>query len=482
MSGCADVAALTLSDAARLISSRKLSPVELTEACLDRVRRFDPAISSFILVTEDAAIAQAKQAGEEIANGRYRGPLHGIPYALKDIIETAGIPTTAHSRVLRHHVPEHDAVVVRHLRAAGGILFGKLACLEFAHARPTPDQAWPQARNPWNSAHGFTGGSSTGSAAAVAASFALGTIGTDTGGSIRNPAALCGITGLMPTYGRVSRRGVIPYSYSLDHVGPLAWTAEDCAAVLQAIAGHDPEDPGSAEKPVPDFKAEFRDRLAGVRIGWIRHFYERDMIADEETRKAIEESARALRDLGATVEETSAQPLQAYHDCKLIISTAEFYSVHEAEFAAKFADYGDDLKSKVFPGAFIRAIDYLTAQKQRRKLARDMLRTMARFDVLLTAANFRPAPRIADTPRDSGEFFQTPNITAVSNIAGAPTISLCNGFSANGLPLAFQLIGRPFGEATLLAVAHAYQQATSWHRRRPNLLEPLAARARRTGA
>src|SRR4051812_23832325 len=197
-----------------------------TEGCLDRIRRFDSAISSFILVTEDIALKQAKQAEDEIAHGRYRGPLHGIPYALKDIIETAGIPTTAHSRVLKEYVPTEDAVVAQRLRAAGGILLGKLACLEFAHARPTPDQAWPQARNPWNTAHGFTGGSSTGSGAAIAASFALGTVGTDTGGSVRNPAALCGITGLMPTYGRVSRRGVIPYSYSLDHVGPLAWTAE----------------------------------------------------------------------------------------------------------------------------------------------------------------------------------------------------------------------------------------------------------------
>jgi aspartyl-tRNA(Asn)/glutamyl-tRNA(Gln) amidotransferase subunit A len=475
MSGSADLATLTLADAGRLISSRNLSPVELTEGYLDRIRRFDPAISSFILVTEDIAFQQAKQAEDEIANGRYRGPLHGIPYALKDIIETAGIPTTAHSRVLKEHVPTDDAVIAQHLRAAGGILLGKLACLEFAHARPTPDQVWPQARNPWNTAHGFTGGSSTGSGAAIAASFALGTIGTDTGGSIRNPAALCGITGLMPTYGRVSRRGVIPYSYSLDHVGPMAWTAEDCAVMLQAIAGYDPEDPGSAERPVPDFKAKFRDQLDGLRIGWIRHFYERDMIADEETRKAIEETVRVLRDLGATVEEASAQPLQAYHDCKLIISVAEFYSAHEAEFVANFAAYGEDLKSKAFQGAFVRAVDYLQAQKQRRKLARDMVRTMAQFDVLLTAANFRPAPRVSTEPRAFGDFFQTPNITAVSNVTGNPTTSLCNGFSSKGLPLAVQIIGKPFDEANVLAVAHAYQQATSWHRRRPTLVETLAA-------
>jgi aspartyl-tRNA(Asn)/glutamyl-tRNA(Gln) amidotransferase subunit A len=475
MNDGADLATPTLSGAGRLIRSGKLSPVELTQSCLERIRRFDPTISSFILVTQDIALAQAREAEAEIAKGRYRGPLHGIPYALKDIIETAGIPTTAHSRVLKEHVPAHDAVVAWRLREAGGILLGKLACLEFAHARPTSDQAWPQARNPWNTAHGFTGGSSTGSAAAVAASFALGAIGTDTGGSVRNPAALCGITGLMPTYGRVSRRGVIPYSWSLDHVGPMAWTAEDCAVMLQTIAGYDPEDPGSAEGPVPDFRGKFRERLDGLRIGWIRHFYERDMIADDETRNAIEETVRTLRDLGATVEETSAQPLLAYHDCKLIISVAEFYSVHEAEFAAKFAAYGDDLKSKAFAGAFVRAVDYLAAQKERRKLARDMAATMAQFDVLLTAANLRPAPRISNEPKDSGDFFQTPNITSVSNVTGNPTISLCNGFSSNGLPLAFQIMGRPFDEANVLAVAHVYQQATPWHRRRPKLVETLAA-------
>jgi len=475
MNGGVDLATLTLSDAGRLISSRTLSPVELTKGYLDRICRFDPAISSFILVTEEIALQQARRAENEIARGGYRGMLHGVPYALKDVIETAGIPTTAHSRVLKEYVPTRSAAVAQRLHNAGGILLGKLACLEFAHARPSPDQAWPQARNPWNTAHGFTGGSSTGSGAAVAASLALATIGTDTGGSVRNPAALCGITGLMPTYGRVSRRGVIPYSYSLDHVGPMAWTAEDCAWMLQMIAGHDPEDPGSAEIPVPDFRAKFRDRLDGLRIGWVRRFYERDMMADTETRAAIEEAVRALRDLGATVEEATAQPLQAYHDCKLIISVAEFYSVHEADLVANFAAYGDDLKSKVVQGAFVRAVDYLQAQKQRRKLARDMVRTMAPFDLLLTAANLRPAPRISSAPRDYGDFFHTPNITSVTNVTGNPTISMCSGFSSNGLPLAFQLIGKPFDEADLLAVARAYQQATGWHRRRPTLVETLAA-------
>ena len=271
-----DLADLTLAEAASLIAAKKLSPVELTRFSLDRIARFDPAINSFLLVTGDIALEEARAAEAEIMAGRYRGALHGIPYALKDIIETAGVTTTAHSRLLKDHVPSRDAVVVARLKAAGAIMLGKLACLEFAHASPSSDQAWPQARNPWNRDYGFTGGSSTGSAAAVAAGFVLAALGTDTGGSVRNPASLCGISGLMPTYGRVSRRGVIPYSFSMDHVGPLAWTAQDCALILQAVAGYDPEDPGSADMPVPDFSAPLRRDLKGVKIGWVRHFYEKD--------------------------------------------------------------------------------------------------------------------------------------------------------------------------------------------------------------
>ena len=463
-----DLATLTLSDAAALIKSKQLSPVELTRGYLDRIRRFDGAINSYLRVTQDVAERQAKAAEHEIMAGRYRGPMHGIPYALKDIVETAGIATTAHSRVLRDHVPHSDAVVVTRLANAGAVLLGKLACLEFAHGSPSVNQCWPQARNPWNVAHGFTGGSSTGAASAIAASLALGTIGTDTGGSVRNPAALCGVTGLMPTYGRVSRRGVIPYSFSLDHVGPLAWTAADCALMLQVLAGYDRADPGSVDRPVPDFSAGIDADIRGVRVGWLRHWYERDGKADEEICVAMEATARALGALGAEVEEATARPLIDYHDCKLIISVAEFYSVHEAEFVAHFADYGADLKGKTFQGAFVTAADYIQAQRQRRKLAEDMAHTMARFDVLLTAANFRPAPKI-DQPRDSTEFFQQPNLTAAFNVTANPTISICNGFSASGLPLACQIAGKPFDEATVLRVAHAYQRSTAWLKRRPEL-------------
>ena len=466
-----DVASLTLSDLATLIKSRQASPVEVTQACLDRVEYYDHAIHAFIRVTADVAMERARAAEREIMSGRYRGPMHGIPYGLKDIVETKDIPTTAHSRVLIDHVPTADAVVETRLAEAGGILLGKLGCLEFAHASPTPDQAWPQVRNPWNTDHGFTGGSSTGSGAAVAAGFVPVAIGTDTGGSVRNPAALCGIAGLMPTYGRVSRRGVIPYSFSLDHVGPLARTARDCAIMLNAIAGYDVDDPGSADIAAPDFTGALNGDIRGLRVGLLRHFYEEEMIADDDTRAAMAETIGVLRDLGAVISEVRARPLLDYHDCKLIIAVAEFYSVHEADFAARFHDYGADLQTKAFQGAFLSASDYLQAQRVRRRLALGMQRTLEPFDVLLTASNFRPAPKIEAKPRDSIEFFQKPNITAVFNVTGNPAICIANGFSAGGLPLSCQIVGKYFDEATVLRVADALERVTPWSKTRPVLKE-----------
>ena len=466
-----DVSNLTVADISGLIRDRKVSPVEVTQAYLDRIARYDHAINSFLLVTADLALERARQAEAEISAGRWRGPMHGVPYGLKDIVETKGIRTTAHSKVLRDHVPTQDAVIEQKLAAAGAVLLGKLGCLEFAHASPTADQGWPQVRNPWNTDHGFTGGSSTGSGAAVAASLVPCAVGTDTGGSVRNPAALCGIAGIMPTYGRVSRRGVIPYSFSLDHVGPLAWTARDCAIMLEAMAGYDPEDPGSADAPAPQLVDALSGDIRGLRIGLLRHFYEEEMLADDDTRAAMNETIRVLRDLGAELTEIRARPLLDYHDCKLIIAVAEFWSVHEQEFAAKFHDYGADLQTKAFQGTFLSAADYLQAQRVRRRLAVEMQQTLAPFDVVLTASNFRPAPKIETKPRDSTEFFQKPNITAVFNVTGNPAICIANGFSHDGLPLSCQIVGKYFDEATVLRVADAIERATPWRKRRPVLKE-----------
>jgi aspartyl-tRNA(Asn)/glutamyl-tRNA(Gln) amidotransferase subunit A len=458
---------LSIAETGPLLKSQQLSPVELTNAFLDRIEAIDARIHSFVLVTREEALRQANEAEREIASNRYRGPLHGIPIGLKDLIETAGIRTTAHSKVLIDHIPAEDATAVSLLKNAGAVLLGKLGCLEFAHGSPSPDQAWPAVRNPWNPEHGFTGGSSTGSASAVAAGLVMGALGTDTGGSIRNPASFCGIAGLMPTYGRVSRKGVIPYSFSLDHCGPMAWTAEDCAIMLQAIAAYDPGDPGSADLPVPNYSADLNMGIRGMRIGVIRHFYESHLPLEDETRRAFETALQELTKLGALLEEVKLRELEDYDDCKVIISEAEFFAVHEKDLLERFQDYGANLRFRAVPGGLIRAVDYIQAQRQRAKLVAEMQTLFAGYDAMATLCTYGPAPKMSmDEPT---HFFQRPNLTAVFNVTGNPAISICTGFDRTGLPLAMQIVGRPFAEVTILRIAHAYEQATPWRQRRPSL-------------
>ncbi|MCZ6495418.1 MAG: amidase, partial [Alphaproteobacteria bacterium] len=354
---------LSIAEAGRRFRAGDLSPVTLTQAFLERIERINPKIDAYLLVTGDRALDAAKAAEAALAEGRDLGPLLGIPVALKDNIETAGIRTTAQSRVLLDHLPERDAFVVEKLKEAGAVPLGKLACLEFAHGAPSPDQAFPPARNPWNRDHGFTGGSSTGSGAAVAAGLAMAALGTDTGGSIRNPAALCGTAGLMPTYGRVSRRGVIPYSFSLDSCGPLAWTVEDCALVLNTIAGHDPSDPGSAALPVDDFTDGLGDGIEGLRIGVLRHFFAEDMVADREMAASIDAALAVLAGLGAAVADARARPLMDYHDVKILIGESEFFAAHERDWMARAGDFGASLQYRTAEGGMIPAVDYLQAQR-----------------------------------------------------------------------------------------------------------------------
>src|SRR5712671_3320672 len=277
---------LTIAEAARLIQQRELSPVELVDSRLARIEQFDGKLNSFIRVLADQARADARAAETEIKTGKYRGPLHGIPIGLKDIYETAGVATTGHSKVMQDHVPKADAFSVTRLRDAGAIVMGKLATHEFAFGGPSFDLPWPPARNPWDTTR-FTGGSSSGTGAAVAAGLVLGGTGSDTGGSIRGPAAYCGLAGIKPTYGLISRMGILPLAFSLDHAGKMASTAEDCAILLQAMAGHDPADPGSASRPVPDYRAALQGPIKGLRVGLIRHFYERDNEANAATCDAI---------------------------------------------------------------------------------------------------------------------------------------------------------------------------------------------------
>src|SRR5438270_1933311 len=288
---------LTIAEAAKLIQQRELSPVELVDSRFARIEKFDGRLHSFIRVLADSARAEARAAETEIAAGNYRGPLHGIPLGLKDIYETGGVPTTGHSKVMQDHVPKADAFSVKKLRDAGAVVMGKLATHEFALGGPSFDLPWPPARNPWDTAR-FTGGSSSGTGASVAAGLVLGGTGSDTGGSIRGPAAFCGLAGIKPTYGLVSRMGILPLAFSLDHAGPLAWNAEDCAIMLQAMAGHDPSDPASASRPVRDYRTALQGAVKGLRIGLIRHFYESDNAANAATRNAIDAAAKQLAELG----------------------------------------------------------------------------------------------------------------------------------------------------------------------------------------
>jgi len=457
---------LTIAEASALISKRELSPVELVESRLQRIDRLDGELHSFIRVLREPALAAARSAEAEIMAGNRRGPLHGIPIGLKDIYETKGVATTGHSKVMIDHVPQQDATSVRLLTAAGAIMLGKLATHEFAFGGPSFDLPWPPPRNPWDTTR-FTGGSSSGTGAAVAAGLVLGGTGSDTGGSIRGPAAFCGIAGLKPSYGRISRAGILPLAFSLDHAGPMAWTAEDCAIMLGAMAGHDRADPASADRPVPDYRAALASDVKGLRIGLIRHFYEDDNPANEATRQAIAAAVKVLEDLGCSVREVRLSPLADWAACGILIMLAEGYAIHETNLRERFTDYGEAFRDRMALAALISGGDYVQAVRRRRELVSEFSSTMADLDLVLTAA----APSEAPTFDAVGKFaiFERPSLTMPFNVTGMPAMSVCCGYTAAGLPLAFQLAGKPFDEATVLKLAHAYEKATPWRSTRPRL-------------
>src|SRR3989449_850344 len=462
---------LSIAELSSLIAARKLSPVELVEALIRRVEQYDPQTRAFITPTFDLARQQARQAESEIAAGPPRGPLHGIPFALKDIYDTRGIRTSAHSRVFIDRIPEEDATATTRLYAAGAVLLGKLATHEMAHAGPSFDLPWPPARNPWNLAH-FTGGSSSGSGAAVAAGMVPVALGSDTGGSIRGPASLCGVVGLMPTFGLVSRAGVITNSYTFDHCGPLARTVEDCALVLQALAGYDPNDAGSVRRDIPSYREALRDDLRGLRIGVLRHHWEQDIPASEDVRRAMDAALDVLRRLGATMEECRVRPLAEYFDVKIVVAESEIFSVHQANLVARPKDFGADFRSRVLPSVLFTAHDYVHATRERRRMQLEMPTLYDKFDAFVTAG-MGEAPRLADYR--SVSFWQKPSLLTAWNVTGQPVLALPNGVGGRGLPLGMQILGRPFGEETILSVGHAYERATEWHTRRPHLVQGATA-------
>jgi aspartyl-tRNA(Asn)/glutamyl-tRNA(Gln) amidotransferase subunit A len=365
-----DLAFLGIADAAEMIRARKLSPVEYTQALLDRTTKLAGRYHAYIRLTPDVALAAARQAESEIMAGRWKGPLHGVPFALKDIIDAVGLPTTAHSKVLIDNVAAADAPVAARLKAAGSVMMGKLATHEFAIGGPSFDLPWPPAVNPWGGRH-FPGGSSSGSGVALACGMVPAALGTDTGGSVRNPASMCGITGLKPTYGRVSRRGVLPLAYSLDHVGPMTRTVRDNALLLQILAGHDPEDPGSADVAVPDYAADLDRGVKGLKLGLVRHFYTTDMQAHPEQAQAIERAAEILRELGAEVREIRLEPLEDYAACTRLIIRCEAYAIHRRWLAERPGDYGELARQRILDGAAVSAADYIDALRMRARLIAD---------------------------------------------------------------------------------------------------------------
>lgn len=455
----------TIAEASRLIAAGELSPVALTEAALSRAGALNPRLDAFIEITAERARAAAKRAEAEIGGGRRRGPLHGVPYGLKDIYDAAGLRTTAHSRLLLDNVAAEDAETTARLEAAGMVLIGKLATHEFATGGPAWDLPFPPARNPWNTAH-FTGGSSSGSGAAVASGILPLAMGSDTGGSIRLPAAYCGTVGLKPTYGRVSRRGIVPLCYSLDTAGPLTWTVEDAALALQALAGYDKRDPGSADVPVPDYRAALRQSVAGLRIGYARAFND-DAGVGAEQKAALDAAAQLLATLGTEVIEVKLPPNDHFQAVCRTISHAESFAIHREDLLGRPEMYARVTRERLMLGGFITATQYVQAQRLRRILTAKVDALFETCDALLTAVIPGPAPVLEET--DQRPWREPQPISSVFNVTGHPCIAQSCGFAASGLPLSVQFVGRAFDEAMVLRIGHAYERAAGWTAKRPEI-------------
>src|SRR5215510_3947932 len=461
----AEIGFLTIAEASRLIERKKLSPVELISALVRRAEILDPQINAYLLPTAEKALAQARDAEREIMAGAYRGAMHGIPFGLKDIYSTAGIRTTGHSKTCIDTVPSCDATTVAKLYAAGAVLMGKFATHEFAHGGPSFDLPWPPARNPWNRDH-FTGGSSSGSGAAVAAGLVRIAMGSDTGGSIRGPAFYCGTVGLKPTYGLVSRRGVFPLSYTLDHCGPLTWSVEDAALTMQVIAGYDALDPASADLAVPDFTSGIGQDLAGLKLAYPRSFFATQEDIAEEMLASLDASAQQLAKLGAKVEEIELPDFELFNACGRVILIAEAYAIHEKNLLTRPLDYARYTYQRMMVGATISAADLTQAFRLRRELAAIInTHILGTYDAIITANGLTPAPRFDEFPADV-----PPKMTLQTmpfNVTGNPALAIPTGFAKGGLPLGMQIVGRAFNEPTVLRIGAAFEAASGWINMRP---------------
>ena len=458
---------LSIRQAGELIQRGELSPVELTRACLDRIQSTDDRLHSFILLLADEALAQARTAEAEVLRGDYRGPMHGIPFALKDLYDTAGVRTTSGSQVDIDRVPSEDATTTARLKEAGGILLGKLAMHEFALGGPDWTTPFEPARNPWNLDH-ITGGSSSGSGSAVASGQSLGALGSCTGGSIRGPASLCGIVGLKPTYGRVSRFGVVTLSWSQDHAGPMTRTVEDTAFMLQAIAGHDPRDPTSSRSPVPDYSRSLREDIRGIRIGLPRHyFFDDDPGVNREVVAKVEQAVAVLEELGAHVEEVTLPSLDYVRAANSVIMVSEAFAYHEPNLKTRPQEFGQIVRGRFRIGGLMSASDYLQAQRVRTWARRDFAEVMKTVDFLVTPTMTQPAP--AFEGYDPISTARGKSFTAPFNVTGLPAISVPCGFSESGLPIGMQIAGKPFDEPGVIQAAYTYQQYAGWHEVKPTV-------------
>lgn len=458
-----DATWLSLSEAAHLVRGKTVSPVELTQACLGRIERFNPKLNAFITVTAESALTQAREAEAEIQRGHWRGPLHGIPIALKDLFDTEGVRTTAASGVFKNRIPTQDSEIVRRLKGAGAVLLGKLNMHEFAYGGSSVISYFGPVRNPWSPDH-MAGGSSSGSAVAMAAGLCYGAVGSDTGGSIRQPSAYCGSVGLKPTYGRVSTRGVIPLSWLYDHAGPMTRSVADAAAMLQVLAGYDPEDSSSVDTPVPDYSAALRQNVR-LRVGVPRAYFYEALHPD------IENAMNAALSVIAKVASVQEIEMPASNDTTIL--RAEAYAYHYDSVKKNPELYQPETLKRIRSGEDVPTTAYIQARRQIDQYRRSIQKTFAAVDLLVTPTTPVPPFTISELLADM-ENLRTREILSLRNtrpfnILGLPAISVPCGFTRTGLPIGMQISGAPWAEANVLRLAHAYEQQTDWHTRRPKL-------------
>ena len=465
---------LTIQAAAEALRSGTVTSVQLTEAAIASADRFDDELGVYITRTDETALEAAAEADADFASGTDRGPLQGIPLGIKDIIATSDAPTTAQSLVLDPKWGEQgDAPVTARLRAAGAVITGKTTTMEFAHGLPDPDKPFPIPRNPWNPLH-WTGGSSSGTGSGIATGMFFGGLGTDTGGSIRSPAAWCGITGIKPTYGRVPKSGCTYNGFSLDHIGPMARSAWDCAAMLQVLAGYDASDPTCADLPVPDYLAALDGSIAGLRIGVERANHTQIEGADPKMVELFEEAVSVLQSLGAEIIEfTLPEHYPLYRPAMSIISSTEMFTYHKADFLTRWEDYGRWTRMASGTGVLYTSADFMQAQRIRSLALKEMQEAMAGFDAIVTPAHPGPAPLLEGLTFQNFWINRT-SFTSLWNFTGLPATVVPMGF-VDGLPVALQIAARGWDDATTLKIGDAYQCITDWHLQVPAMAATAAA-------